>query len=66
MKNYKKLLIVICVSIIAFSFGGKQSSYEVVSLESQYEVTLWLNNNRPSEVIDIETTGTLWWIFYKK
>lgn len=49
-------------------YGNRISKpkYEVVQLESQHAVTLWLNENNPSEITSITTTGTLWWVFYKK
>lgn len=66
MKKLTALVLVVVIIIIAMAFGKKQSKFEVVPLESQYAVTLWLNENNPSEVVDIATTGTLWWVFYKK
>lgn len=63
----KKLTIpiLLVVIVLLLAFGKSKTKYEVVQLESQHDVTLWLNTNQP-EVIEIETTGTLWWVFYTK
>ena len=67
-----KKAILFCLAILIglvliLAFDKKPTSQcQVVQLESSADVTLWLNENNPSEVIDIETTGFLWWVFYKK
>lgn len=73
MKKLLFFLIVGCIFLMAVAFGKKQnnddkkkSKYEVIQFDSQYYVTLWLNENHPSEVLGITTTGTYWQVFYVK
>ena len=59
--------LIILIVVVMVAFGDKPTAKtEVAQLESSADVTLWLNENNPSEIIDIETTGFLWWVFYKK
>ena len=70
-KNFKEALRIYGYCLSQFGLKSPEKiptapSYKVVQLESSADVTLWLNENNPSEIIDIETTGFLWWVFYKK
>lgn len=65
-KTILTIVVLITFAIALFSFGKKQNYYQVASFDSQYEVTLWLNETQPGEIISITTTGTWWNVFYIK
>lgn len=65
----KTILLISIVVIVLMAFDRKQekvTTYKVVPCNSQYDVTLWLNENQPYKVHGITSTGTLWHIFYEE
>lgn len=66
MKKILLPVLLIAACALMFAFGKKQNTYDVKYFEDQYSIKNWLNENQPSQVLGITTTGTWWTVFYIK